>query len=381
MPEPAPAPTQLELVVLAGDRIRVFDLTGRREVSLGRDASNDVPIDHSSVSRRHAILRLGQSFLIEDLGSANGTFVNDKSGAAGGGRTEKLRPLRADAAEIAVGENVLIGAVSLVVRRHRAASTEGLVVADASMRELYAQAERATTALISVLMLGETGVGKDVLARWIHARSPRAKHPFVALNCAAFSESLLEGELFGHEKGAFTGAIQARPGLFEAAEGGTLFLDELGELPLLMQAKLLRVIEERAVLRIGARSPRVVDVRFIAATNRDLSAEVRAGRFREDLFYRLNGLSLSIPPLRERPAELELLARSFVLTACRQLERPPLAFSPEALRLLRAHRWPGNVRELRNVIDRAVVLCAETSIGPEHLPAMLSVRAPSHESA
>src|SRR6185369_11955605 len=160
-------------------------------------------------------------------------------------------------AEIAIGESLLLGAVSVVLRRRQPASSEGLIVADRNMRELYAQAERATGALISVLLLGETGVGKDVLARWIHARSPRAKGPFIALNCAALSESLLESEFFGHERGAFTGAVQARPGLLEAADGGTLFLDEVGELPLLMQAKLLRVIEERAVLRIGARAPRL----------------------------------------------------------------------------------------------------------------------------
>jgi len=276
---------------------------------------------------------------------------------------------------------VLLGAVSLVVRRRRPMATEGVIVADRNMQALYAQAERATAAIISVLLLGETGVGKEVLARWIHARSPRAKEPFVAINCAAFSESLLDSELFGHEKGAFTGAVSARPGLFEAADGGTLFLDEVGELPASMQVKLLRVLEERAVLRVGARTPRSIDVRFIAATNRDLEAEVSAGRFREDLFYRLNGLSLSIPPLRDRPGELELLARSFVLTACGQLERAPLSLSPEALRLLRSHRWPGNVRELRNVIDRAVVLCAENSIGSEHLPAALTAAASASELA
>jgi DNA-binding NtrC family response regulator len=379
MPELA-AP-DLELVVLAGDGLRIVDLTARSNVSLGRDSANGVPIDHPSVSRRHAVLRLGNPLIIEDLGSANGTFVHDKRAAAGSGRTEKLRLLCSEAAEIAIGESVLLGGVSLVVRRRQPAAPEGPIVADRNMRDLYAQAERATGALISVLLLGETGVGKDVLARWIHARSPRTKHAFVALNCAAFSESLLESELFGHEKGAFTGATHARQGLFEAADGGTLFLDEVGELPALMQAKLLRVIEERAVLRLGARSPRLVDVRFIAATNRDLAAEVRAGRFREDLFYRLDGLSLAIPPLRERPGELELLARSFVLTACRQLDRPPLAFSQEALRLLRSHRWPGNVRELKNVIDRAVVLCAETSIGPEHLPSTLTTAASEAERA
>jgi DNA-binding NtrC family response regulator len=378
---PEQEPSDLELVILTGDELRVFDLTGRTRVSLGRDATNDVQIDHPSVSRLHALLRLDPVAVIEDLGSANSTFVHDTSVLAGAGSTEKLRRLRSEAAEVAVGESVLLGAVSLVLRHRPRATLEGVIVADANMQAVYAQAERATTALISVLLLGETGVGKEVLARWIHGHSPRAKGPFIAINCAAFSEGLLESELFGHEKGAFTGATHARPGLFESAEGGTLFLDEVGELPTSMQAKLLRVLAERVVLRVGARTPRPVDVRFISATNRDLEAEVVAGGFREDLFYRLNGLCLAIPPLRERPGELELLARSFVLAACRQLERPLLALSPEALRLLRAHRWPGNVRELRNVIDRAVVLCPEASIGPEHLPTSFAATQPSAELA
>jgi len=219
-----------------------------------------------------------------------------------------------------------------------------------------------------VLLLGETGVGKEVLARRIHAQSPRANGPYVGINCASFSESLLEGELFGYEKGAFTGALQARPGLFEAAAGGTLFLDEIGELPLATQSKFLRVLEERSVLRIGARSPRPVDARFIAATNRDIETEVRAGRFREDLYYRLNGISLSIPPLRDRPSEIGPLAQSFVAAACRQLERPPVTLADTTLQRLHAHAWPGNVRELKNVVERAVVLCAESTIGPEYLP-------------
>jgi two-component system response regulator AtoC len=372
-----PAPPELELVVLAGDALKIVPLGARRRVALGRDESNDIAIEHPSVSRQHAVLSVGPPLAIEDLGSANGTSVHEKGVLVGTGKTDKLRRLDRATQAIAIGDSVLLGAVSVVVRRQAPLAAEGVVVADPSTRALYAQAERAAPALINVLLLGETGAGKEVLARFIHGRSPRAKRPFVAINCAAFSEGLLESELFGHEKGAFTGAVQTRPGLFESADGGTLFLDEVGELPALMQVKLLRVLEERAVLRVGGRTPRAVDVRFVAATNRDLEAEVIAGRFREDLFYRLNGLTLSIPPLRERPAELELLARSFVLTASRQLERAPLALSDAALRALSTYRWPGNVRELKNVIDRAVVLCADSSIGLEHLPAALTARAPS----
>ena len=362
-----------ELVVLVREEFRTFDLPARAEVTLGRDETNDVRIDHPSVSRRHAKLRMGSPIVVEDLGGANGTFVRDRSHGDVSVKTEKLRRLVRETAELTVGESVLLGSVSVVVR-HRPATmvADGVIIQDANMRAVYAQAERAAMALISVLLLGETGVGKEVLARAIHARSPRAKGPFLGINCAAFNENLLEGELFGYEKGAFTGAVQARPGLFEAAGGGTIFLDEIGELPLSTQAKLLRVLEERAVLRIGARSPRPVDVRFIAATNRDIETEVRTGRFRQDLFYRLNGISLTIPPLRDRPIEIEPLVRSFVVEACRQLERSPLAVAKETMHFLRAHAWPGNVRELRNVIERAVVLCAESTIGPQYLPASLT---------
>jgi two-component system, NtrC family, response regulator AtoC len=375
MPEPSlPA---YELVVVAGQELRTFDLPAEAEVTLGRDAANHVCIDHPSVSRRHAMLRMGSPIIVEDLGGANGTLVRDRAHPEQVGKTEKLRRLVHEQAELAVGESVLLGAVSVVVR-HRPRTTEGgVVVEDASMRALYAQAERAAAASISVLLLGETGVGKEVLARRIHAGSSRAAQPFMGLNCASFGESLLEAELFGHERGAFTGALQARPGLLEAAGAGTIFLDEVGELALATQAKFLRVLEERAVLRIGARTTRPVEARFIAATNRDLEAEIRAGRFREDLYYRLNGLSLTIPPLRERTSEIEPLARTFIEAACRQLERSPQALAPETLRRLQAHTWPGNVRELRNVIERAVVLCSESSISPEYLPATLS----AHQAA
>jgi DNA-binding NtrC family response regulator len=228
--------------------------------------------------------------------------------------------------------------------------------------------EQVATSDISVLILGETGVGKEVLAETVHRLSVRNKGPFVKLHCAAFSDSLLESELFGHEKGAFTGAVQAKPGLLETAQGGTVLLDEIGELPLATQVKLLRVLEERKVLRIGALTPRSIDVRFLAATNRDLETEVARGRFRLDLYYRLNGVSLMIPPLRERPEELEPLARNFIEQACRRSHRREVpSLSPEALQRLHGYGWPGNIRELRNTIERAVLLCGRGPIGVEHL--------------
>ena len=237
------------------------------------------------------------------------------------------------------------------------------------MRRTYALAARAAAGTIGVVILGETGVGKDVLARWIHDASPRAARPFVSVNCAALSESLLESELFGHERGAFTGAAQAKEGLLETAPGGTVFLDEVGELPAATQAKLLRVIEAREVLRVGGVRPRKIDVRFVAATNRDLEADVARGSFRRDLYFRLNGMTLVVPPLRERPADVPLLARRFVaaLAAGAGHRRVP-AISAAALARLAAHAWPGNVRELRNVVERALLLCDGPAITEAHLP-------------
>jgi transcriptional regulator with PAS, ATPase and Fis domain len=228
---------------------------------------------------------------------------------------------------------------------------------------------RVASGVINVLVLGETGVGKDVLARRIHELSPRAKMPLVAINCGALTETLLESELFGHEKGAFTGAVHAKQGILESASGGTVFLDEVGEMPLPIQVTLLRVLDHREVMRVGAVRPRPIDVRFIAATNRDLEALVAEGRFRQDLYFRLNGLTLSLPPLRERVEEIEPLARTFLEQACRTMgraDRPDIA--PEALAAMRAYQWPGNIRELRNVIERAVLLSTGGVIARDHLP-------------
>jgi transcriptional regulator with PAS, ATPase and Fis domain len=229
--------------------------------------------------------------------------------------------------------------------------------------------QRVAPSAISVLILGETGVGKEVLARMIHERSPRAQEQFVAVNCAAITESLLESELFGHEKGAFTGAAQAKPGLLESASGGTVLLDEVGEMPATLQAKLLRVLEQREVMRVGSLKPRPIDVRFIAATNRDLEELVQQGVFRRDLFFRLNGISIVIPPLRERVAEIKPLAMAFVEEALRQAgRRDGLTIDSEALDFLERYRWPGNIRELRNIVDRAVLLCSGGVITFKHLP-------------
>jgi DNA-binding NtrC family response regulator len=248
------------------------------------------------------------------------------------------------------------------------AATAAPLVIDEAMKHLYALAARVARGTIGVLLTGETGVGKEVLAEFIHRSSARAAGPLVRINCAALTDSLAESELFGHEKGAFTGAQREHRGMIESADGGTLFLDEIGEIAPVVQAKLLRVVEDRHVLRVGGATPQRVDVRFIAATNRDLEAEVDAGRFRRDLYFRLAGAVLAIPPLRERPAELEILASRFAAETAATLGREPPRFTAAALAALRAHTWPGNVRELRNLVERALLVAEGDHLGVEHFP-------------
>jgi two-component system, NtrC family, response regulator AtoC len=235
----------------------------------------------------------------------------------------------------------------------------GIRAPSLAMQRVNDVAGRAAAANINIVILGETGAGKEVMAQMLHRVSPRAGKPMVSLNCAGLTESLIESELFGHERGAFTGATAARPGLLETAQGGTVFLDEIGEMPVKVQATLLRVIETREVLPVGGRKTRPIDVRFIAATNRNLENESARGTFRQDLYFRLNGISLTIPPLRERRSEIAELARFFVAQACQDLGRPELAITASALTLL----------ELKNVMERAVVLCDAAEIGPDQLPA------------
>jgi two-component system, NtrC family, response regulator AtoC len=374
----------LQLLAFWGEETVAFDLPSEGEVTLGRAEENSVRIDSPSVSRKHAVLRVGSKLTIEDLGGANGTCVRDSRAVRDPGQTQGIRRLVRDSAELSIGDCILLGTVCAVVRHVPEAplhfpdperdpesgdvAPDGVVLNDPAMRALYAEAYRAARATISVLLLGETGVGKEVLARAIHERSPRAGAPFVSINCAALSESLLEGELFGYERGAFTGAHEARAGLFEAAHGGTLFLDEVGEASAATQAKLLRVVEERAVMRVGSRRARAVDVRIISATNRDPVADAESGRFRQDLYFRLGGVVLTLPPLRERPADIEPMARAFASATSRQLERADVTLTPETVACLRAYAWPGNVRELRNAVERAVILSADDCIGPEQLP-------------
>ncbi|WP_246137513.1 sigma 54-interacting transcriptional regulator [Myxococcus llanfairpwllgwyngyllgogerychwyrndrobwllllantysiliogogogochensis] len=242
-----------------------------------------------------------------------------------------------------------------------------VLIADPVMMRLYGLAERIARSDLPVLVNGETGAGKELAASALHFLSHRKAQRLVTLNCAALQESLLESELFGHEKGAFTHATATKMGLFEAASGGTLFLDEVGELSLSIQAKLLRALDTQRITRLGDVKERVIDVRVVAATNRDLEAEIRAGRFRQDLFFRLSGSILWLPPLRERKRELPILARAFLLRACERSAREPLEISDAAMQRLALYPWPGNVRELRNVMDYAAAAVTEEVLEPWHL--------------
>jgi two-component system, NtrC family, response regulator AtoC len=263
-------------------------------------------------------------------------------------------------------------AARLATRPGEEDAFHALVGGSPRMREVYRLLEKAAAVDATVLLTGETGTGKELAARAIHAQSTRSVRRFVAVNCGALPGELVESELFGHARGAFTGAAGAKAGLFEEAQGGTIFLDEVGELPLPAQVKLNRAIQEKEIRRVGDTQPTAVDVRVIAATHRDLREEVKASRFREDLFYRLHVFTVTLPPLRERADDVALLAVHFLEKHSRAVRRTLRGFAPEAMRRLAAHPWPGNVRELENVIERAVAVAGGDVIGPDDLPPELA---------
>ena len=336
------------------------------ELLLGRSLEADLQIDAPSVSREHALVRAGNPPAILDLQSSNGTSVGGRPLAPG------------QAAPLLPGCVAQLGTAFLILKSSPLASS--LLPATPSVRalapsaqlamdELYRLVELVARGTLSVILQGETGVGKEVLARRIHERSPRAKQPFLKLNCAAFAESMAEAELFGHERGAFTGALHAKPGLLESAHGGTVLLDEVGELSLPLQAKLLRALGNAEVLRVGSLVPRAIDVRFIAATNRDFGELIARGAFRSDLYFRLNGISLTIPPLRERRAEISALSRQFLEHFAAELGVSPPTLSAQAHAWLSSYAFPGNIRELQNMLERAILLARGGSIELEHLRA------------
>ncbi|CAN5908504.1 hypothetical protein BH11MYX2_BH11MYX2_11710 [soil metagenome] len=342
------------LLVAGGDRLLTFPLQ-RDEIVIGRAPDCDVVLEHEALSRRHARIRLAPAMTVEDLGSRNGTRL----------RGERLG--QGEQRALSLGEPFQIGRFHFLVARARRSPTHGetsvrtgsLRIVDPTSRAASSFLRDLAMSPLSILVLGETGVGKEILAQTIHELSGR-KGGFVRANCAAMAPALVEAELFGDERSAFTGATHARAGLLEAADGGTFFLDEVGELPLEMQAKLLRAIETREVTRVGATTPTKLDVRFVAATNRDIALEVTQGRFRADLFFRLDGATLVIPPLREHPERIAPLARLFLAASAKDLDADVLA-------RLEAHAWPGNVRELKAVLERAAILASTHRLEPHHL--------------
>jgi len=341
------------LVVFAPQQVPARHLLAIGKLVIGRAATCDIVVEHETISRQHAALHVTASGVeIEDLGSANGTSVAGNVVAKG---TKVLVPL---GTMIALGE---------VVALLRSGPNEDDDVESSRPGEI----ERVAATHLPVLIMGETGAGKEVVAETIVAKSPRKDAPFVRINCAALTETLFESEVFGHERGAFTSAERAKPGLLETADGGTVLLDEVGELPLAAQAKLLRVLESGEVTRVGAVASKRVNVRFLAATNRDLAAMVEMGTFRADLLYRLDGITVRVAPLRERTAEIPTLARQLLEAGCKVSGRKPPVLGDEAIARLVEYEWPGNVRELRRVMERVAALVPGATVDRSDLEPLL----------
>jgi transcriptional regulator with PAS, ATPase and Fis domain len=342
---------------------------------LGRSRDADITVDDATISRAHARLRVGvDKISVEDLGSRNGTRVGGRPVAKG------------ESVPCPMGCVIELGSATLVLQRGRGttvvpasyteragapAGTASRIVVDSAMQHLYSMLDLVAPTALNILVLGETGVGKEVFAAAVHERSLRSSAPFLQINAAALAPTTLEAELFGYEKGAFTGALAAKAGLFESADGGTVMLDEIGDMPLDTQVKILRVLESGETFRIGSLKPRRVDIRIVSATNRDLGAAIAGGAFRSDLYFRLNGITFTIPPLRSRQSEIGPLARMFAERAASKLGRPVPLIGAAVLRTLEGRAWMGNVRELRNVVERAVVLSgagAGAELLEEHFP-------------
>jgi len=339
-------------------------------VRIGSRSGNDIALSDTTVSRRHAeVLRVPEGVLLRDLASTNGTFV---------GPVKVREVYLSPDTRFRVGQTELVFAPAdevIEVLPSEEPYYENMVGGSLGMRELFGLLARVAPTELTCMVTGETGTGKELVSRAVHNRSKRSKKPFVVFDCGAVSQSLVESELFGHERGAFTGAVASRPGVFEMAEKGTVFLDEIGELPVELQPKLLRVLEQREVRRVGSGQTRSVDVRVVCATNRNLRDEVAAGRFREDLFYRLAVVELRLPPLRQRLQDIPLLV-SHILRNCAH-NAGVQDLSREVNALFDAYHWPGNVRELRNVVERALPFCDGTQITLDTLPEALRVASES----
>ena len=349
---PARASGATPVALRVGTPGREVALSRGGRLAIGSDPSNQIVIDDRFVSAFHCTVELESTrrLVVRDQGSRNGTFVN-------GARVRESL--------VEPGARLVVGGVVIAVLERGGDKRRPVLVGEApAFLAAVALAERAARGTASVLLQGESGTGKELFARLVHDASDRAAGPFVAVNCGAIPRELVESELFGHEKGAFTGATDRRAGFFEQADGGTLFLDELGELPLAQQPALLRVLETGRIQRVGGQSSRPVNVRVVAATNREPVSEVKTGRLRLDLYHRVGVVELRLPPLRERPSDIPLLARQFLHALA--AEYGVRVLSPAAQAALLAHDWPGNVRELRNAVQRAVVL-ADGDVGVEHL--------------
>jgi two-component system response regulator AtoC len=350
-----------------------WPLPAEGQITIGRERPAEILIDSPTVSRRHARLRVsGSSVWIEDLASHNATRVNGE--------------LLAGEQALGYGDVVVLGDVLAVLEEQAHAEPgddlppEGLVlelgertvlVADPVMLHVYTQLRRLAQSHLAVLIVGETGTGKDLAATALHAWSKRHGSQLVSINCAALPEALAESELFGHERGAFSGAARDKLGLFESASGGTVFLDEIGDLPPAIQPKLLRVLESQRVTRLGAVRERPIDVRVVTATHRDLAVDVKAGRFRQDLYYRLSAAMVQVPPLRARSREISILAHRFLADACQRLGRPAMTLTAGAAQRLIAHDWPGNVRELKNLME-VIAALVDGPVTAEHITAAVA---------
>jgi transcriptional regulator with PAS, ATPase and Fis domain len=364
----AGAPGRGEVLLVVGNGHLIVHVIAGDEVVIGRAEGCDLVLDHRALSRRHAVLRRRPSLSIQDLGSTNGVRIA-RSVVRGG---EPIPLERGDSFRIGPFSFLVADAESTAPSTGRT-GRERLIVEDPTPEGVPALVAEIARSGVNVLVQGATGVGKDVLAHTIHQLSGRPG-PLLSINCAALSDALLESELFGHERGAFTGAVGPKQGLLEAAERGTLFLDEIGELPYAIQARLLRAVESREIRRLGSTKSIAIDVRIVAASNRDLAGEVAAGRFRDDLLFRLDGVTLRIPPLRDRRTAIAPLALKFIDEAARRLGRPDVRPTPELFAALTAHDWPGNVRELKAVIDRAVLLARGAQLGSRHLTFTLTAK-------
>ncbi len=360
-----------QLMVIEGeDKGKKYKLD-RPATKVGKREGNDLALSDKTVSRNHLEIEYtSDSFLLRDMGSTNGTYVNGT---------------KVKEAYLAPGDVIKLGNTSIEfqafsetakIEPSSSESYGNMVAKSRRMRQIFSIMEKISPTFATVVIEGETGTGKDLVARAIHENSTRKNKPFVVFDCSSVAPNLIESELFGHEKGAFTGAIKSRRGAFEEAATGTIFLDEIGELPLDLQPKLLRALEQREIRRVGANLPSHIDVRVICATNRDLKKEVAEGRFREDLYYRLSVVKIHIPPLHERPEDIPVIIEKILKDA--KFNRTTdgglriTRVEDDALKVLQRYQWPGNVRELTNIIERAVSFAEANTIAKSHLDFVFS---------